>query len=106
MISHNSPNEKIIVNHKVPLHRSVYLALFPLSFDNVNVLVIYMPIYLNNIDLIQLSNQFKEPSQNLFTATITTIFNISDKSDTNKQVLRLNVNRLMNLFLVRLLDVL
>ena len=52
MISHNSPNEKIIVNHKVPLHRSVYLALFPLSFDNVNVLVIYMPIYLNNIDLI------------------------------------------------------
>ena len=52
ILSHNNLNEKNIVNHKVPLHRSVYLALIPLSFDNINVLVIYMPIYLNNIDLI------------------------------------------------------
>ena len=74
LLSHNNLNEKIIVNHKFPLHRSIHFALFPLSLDNVNVVVIYMPIYLNNIDLIQLSNQSKEPSQNLFTATSNNYF--------------------------------
>ena len=50
-----------------------------------------MLIYLNNIDLILLSNQLKAPNQNVFTATITTIFDISEKSITNKQIFRLNV---------------